>query len=215
MSGAGKHEIAVASLYYSTGMKLRENAQSVIFKKGRMSFYNPLAGQISKFSSFGLTADGSFKPDITAPAGNIYSLGNNNSYNSQNGTSMATPHVAGGLALVSSMVDDKYPDLQGQARYQRIRNLLMSTAEVHYFNKAATSPRRQGAGVMKLQNALNTKAILIGDKNETKLFNKNASNIENLSFKIQNLSDENLSYDYKTTIVADEVRNSYFTYNTK
>lgn len=215
MSGAGNHEVPVASLYYSTGLKLKENAETVIFKKGRMSFYNPLSGQISKFSSFGLTADGSFKPDITAPGGNIYSLGNNNTYNVQNGTSMATPHVAGGLALVNSMIDEKYPNVIGKDRYQLIRNLVMSTAEVHYFNKAATSPRRQGAGVMNLQNALNTKAILIGDENETKLFNKNASNNERLTFKIKNLSDEAISYDYKTTIVADQVSGSYLTYYSK
>lgn len=215
MAGAGKHEIAVASLYYSTGIKLKNTLGKVIFKKGNMSFYNPLAGQISKFSSFGLTADGTFKPDITAPGGNIYSLGNNNTYNLQSGTSMATPHIAGGLALVSSMVDEKFPELSPKQKYQRIRNLIMSTAQIHYFNKVATSPRRQGAGVMKLQKALNTKAILIGDNNETKLFNKNAKNIQTFNFKIQNLSDETITYKYKSTIVADDVNGSYLTYFTR
>lgn len=206
MDGAGNQGIPVACLYYSTGMKLKENGGKIVFKNGRKEFANPLKGQISEFSSFGLTSDGIFKPEITAPGGNIFSLGNNNTYNVQSGTSMATPHVAGALALARSMVDERFPELSTKEKWQRIRNLLMSTAEIHYNHyKAATSPRSQGAGVMKLQKALHTKAILIGDNGETKLFKKAATDNETLTFKIQNLSDEKLTYNYKTIIVADRV----------
>ncbi|MFR7349564.1 S8 family serine peptidase [Peptoniphilus sp.] len=206
MKDAGNQGIPVACLYYSTGLKLRENGGKIVFKNGRKEFANPLKGQISEFSSFGLTSDGIFKPEITAPGGNIFSLGNNNTYNVQSGTSMATPHAAGALALTRSMVDERFPELKTEEKWQRIRNLLMSTAEIHYNHyKAATSPRSQGAGVMKLQKALHTKAILIGDNGETKLFKKAATDNETLNFKIQNLSDETLTYNYKTVIVADRV----------
>ena len=215
MANTWNKSVPVASLYYSTGMALRNSMGKVIFKKGKVELNNPLSGQISIFSSFGLSSDGSFKPEITAPGGNILSLGNNNTYNVQSGTSMATPHVSGGLALARSMVDERFPDLPVEEKWQRIRNLLMSTAQIHFTGDAATSPRRQGAGIMKLQNALTTKAILLGDKGETKLMRRKASNLEKLDFKIQNLSNEELTYNYKAIVVADELNGDYYTYMTR
>ena len=60
------------------------------------------AGLISSFSSFGLAADLSLKPDLGAPGGSIYApypleLGGAASLS---GTSMSSPHVAGGAALI-------------------------------------------------------------------------------------------------------------------
>lgn len=67
-------------------------------------------GQRAGFSSRGLTLDGRYKPDILAPGTNIvstrssaapscWSPGNTN-YCTMSGTSMATPHVAGLIALL-------------------------------------------------------------------------------------------------------------------
>ena len=159
---------------------------------------NPTAGQMSSFTSWGPTPNLDFKPEITAPGGNIFSTLNNDSYGLMSGTSMAAPHVAGGTALVMERVNEEF-GLTGADRVQFAKNLMMNTSKPVELNAGEfVSPRRQGAGIMQLANALETDVMVTNAATgEAKVALKE---IENGKFKFT-LNAENFSDEEKTYIV--------------
>ena len=60
------------------------------------------SGTVTTFSSRGPTPDGLVKPDVVAPGASILSAVPGGGYAEFDGTSMATPHVAGVVALMWS-----------------------------------------------------------------------------------------------------------------
>ncbi|WP_170319401.1 S8 family serine peptidase [Polyangium spumosum] len=118
---------------------------------------NSVGGSISSFSSWGAGPDLSFKPDLTSPGGAIYStypleLGG---FTSQSGTSMASPHTAGAIALLI--------EATGETDFEAIRARLQNTAQPVLWGIDPTqghldSAHRQGAGLIRVDQAALTEA---------------------------------------------------------
>ncbi|HTL85977.1 MAG TPA: S8 family serine peptidase, partial [Acidimicrobiia bacterium] len=111
-------------------------------------------GVMSSFSSQGPTGDGRWKPSVCAPGDWITSVDANstNGYKGLNGTSMATPHVAG----VAAQVLDAFSWQHYAA--ERTESLLMATA-ITKGNQVLTTPgdthlRQYGTGRVDSYRAL-------------------------------------------------------------
>ncbi|MBE6944632.1 MAG: hypothetical protein E7459_00910 [Ruminococcaceae bacterium] len=122
----------------------------------------------SYFSSLGTTAGLEIKPEIAAPGGGITSsigFGANNSYAAWDGTSMATPHVAGGMLLVKQALREQYPEATAAEINELAHNYLLSTA--HGIDYEAV--RKQGAGMMDLASAIKSRVYATVDGGRPKL----------------------------------------------
>lgn len=177
---------------------------TVTFNGGKKGIPNPDAGKMSAFSSWGITPSLDFKPEITAPGGQIYSTLNDNKYGLMSGTSMAAPHVSGGSALVLERVDKDF-GLEDSDRVLLAKNLLMNTAKPVVFDGNFVSPRRQGAGLMQLNSALSTPVIVTESKsNVGKVALKEVKNGK-VTFQLtaKNLTNKPATYDLKINAQTD------------
>ena len=164
---ATDHAIPCVYISKANGEKMLAQADKTL--KASPDYVGPfadaLSGQMSDFSSWGVTPDLKLKPEITAPGGNIYSTLKGNSYGSLSGTSMATPHLAGASAVMLQYVNEQLDGLNmtAQERSALVEDLLMSTAvPVLDENGNQSSPRKQGAGLINLRYATAANAYLLG-----------------------------------------------------
>jgi subtilisin family serine protease len=137
-------------------------------------FTIPFVGDTAIFSSRGpVQGYGQVKPDISAPGVNILGAvppasaiaalsggANGVNYAAISGTSMATPHTSGSVALIRQAHPDWTPDV--------IRTALINTAtNMRDLNKTpkadgltANSVLEQGGGLIDVYHAVNAKALM-------------------------------------------------------
>ena len=141
------------TISYTDGIALQGLTQPVgmTWTANTVDSADPLAGQISSFSSWGLASDLALKPDVSAPGGNIRStwpLVQDGGYNVISGTSMAAPHVTGAAA--------DYLQAHPTATPSQVADAFQNTG-VPFLGVSSTradSTARQGAGLIHVDTAI-------------------------------------------------------------
>ena len=182
---------------------------------------NPDSDTMSSFSSDGALATLAIKPEITAPGtsilGAVYDAQNpssNCSYDYYSGTSMATPNFSGACAIMLS-------EHLGDAAYAKtIDARLMSAAEplVDRYGTNFDSVRRQGAGMVDVKAALDSKVYFDGTTDASKPSGyakvelKNNDDIKKgdikLNFTAYSEEASNVTYKAKVYVYRPKVANA-------
>ena len=201
---------------------------------------NANAKTISTFSNDGARFSYDIKPDVAAPGDSIKGAippqtkedkqeTSISTYEYLSGTSMSAPNYAGSQALLlgqkakdvfggeNPVTDEVMADYVDYRRTIDMR--LMSTANMMMDAKAnpetnvvsPTSPRIQGAGLIDLTDAINTKVYINGLDTEGKEINKSKIQLRNnndiangklkMSFNAYNEADITKSYKVKLTVM--------------
>lgn len=165
--------------------------------------YNSTVGEtMADFSSRGpVNNTWMIKPDVSAPGVNITSTvpthdpADPHGYASYQGTSMASPHVAGTAALLLQA----HPDWD----VKDIKAALMNTAEdvINPTTGKVYPHNTQGAGSIRVLDALATETLAAPGSHSFGTFLKNkGKQVEKQQFTIKNLSKENKTYSFKVNM---------------
>ncbi|MBS8055301.1 S8 family serine peptidase [Streptococcus suis] len=207
--------IAIPSVFIPLefGEALAANSYKIAFNNETDIRPNPEAGLLSDFSSWGLSADGELKPDLAAPGGAIYAAINDNDYANMQGTSMASPHVAGAAVLVKQYLQATYPTKSPQEIEALVKHLLMSTAKAHVNKEttAYTSPRQQGAGIIDTAAAISTGLYLTGEDGYGSITLGNVEDTFSFTVTLHNITNEDKTLNYSTQLTTDTVQNGLIT----
>jgi subtilisin family serine protease len=157
-----------------------------------------LIDTMSDFSSRGPNSD-VLKPDVTAPGQSIFStgMGTGNQGANLSGTSMASPHVAGSMALLR--------ELHPGWSVEELKALVMNTATQDIRTLADPTsvkfgPSRQGAGRVVLPNAADDEVLAYSqDNGMVSVFFGNVEVFNSLTrsknFIVENKGTTTRSYD--------------------
>lgn len=203
----------VISLSNTDGLSLIQQIEkapqlNMTFNQMKQSLPVRTQPSLSGFNSMGGTLDLEIKPDVVAPGEDIYSTLNYGGYGFMSGTSMASPHVAGISTLLKETVDTVIKEKGTGQQYKGLNTvdlnklILMNTAkplidqELKADNQLELeySPRRQGAGLVQLDDALKTKAIITYEGNKGSIALKQVDQKRRFILKMHNFGDRKLRY---------------------
>lgn len=166
--------------------------------------------KVSGFSSEGSTYDLCLNPDIMTPGENCWGAVTYNNdtdvkYKYLSGTSMSAPNYAGVASYLLS--SRSYSNDEEKTAFARtINSRLMSTAEpIEQLIGGYYTPRKEGAGVPNLTNAIDSKIYLEGVRNKAKIELKNNEDIKvgHIKFDVSTHNETSLDKTYKAKLIIE------------
>ena len=204
-------------LYLELKQKLVENKGVIKFNQfDSLSQESPSKNIMSEFNSWGPTPGLGIKPEITAPGGDIWSTANNGGYQSMSGTSMATPHVAAGIAAVrGKLATMNNLGLKENQIAMFVKKVLMNTAKpaMTKSGNGYFSVRSQGAGIMDLADATSGSYVTVED-NRANTTSHGDAKVEfrqineaklGVDLKLQSYLKNDVTYDVSYVLQTDDV----------
>lgn len=172
---------------------------------------NPLACQMSDFSSWGTTPDLTIDPAITSVGGNVYSSVNtaDDAYDVYSGTSMACPNAAATFANVLQALKEKGVTDKA-ARAEQARDLLESSAYIFTdLEGYLYSVRKQGAGLVNSAAAIDLLESGAYITNPLQELGDDAAKTGTYSFEVElkNDTDKDVEYFYDGIAMYDFIAN--------
>jgi len=164
-------------------------------------------GQMSTFSSWGVSPDLQLVPDITGIGGNVYSTVDGGNYGVMSGTSMSAPQMAGISALVMQHLYTIYPNVPDGTIRDLAEAILMSTAEPIIGSESGVeaSPRQQGAGLVNAYAATTaTTYLTVGGGRPKAELGDNANGVYKFTFEIHNIGDEDKTYTLDASLLTED-----------
>jgi minor extracellular serine protease Vpr len=157
VAGTPAITIPVVSISDEEGVRINDllvkGAVTMTWTDEKGIFQNPTGNLISSFSSYGLNAELTLKPDLGGPGGLIRSTWpiNFGTYATISGTSMSSPHVAGAVALLL--------EARPRTPAQTVRVILQNSAQPKNWSGNPglgflDQVHRQGAGMVQIADAI-------------------------------------------------------------
>ena len=197
-------KIPVIMVDLSVKEYLIKNPTGTIGEKIGMVAVDSGSTLMSTFSSFGVSADLRLTPQISAPGSLIYSSVSDNKYEYFEGTSMATPNIAGCAALVKQKLNETSKDTNKRASV--FSQLTSKSNTLTYGDGTYYSPRLQGSGMVDLENTLKSDQTITVDGEEKAVANlkDNTSGSYSFRFNVVNHSNEEVTYNMNYAIQTDK-----------
>lgn len=198
-----KSDAEILKGYISENLKL-------YFRGKAFDIANVDSGKMSDFSSWGPTPNLEFKPEITGVGGNIWSLANDNKYQSMSGTSMSSPHVAGAEALILGAKKKQNLNVPEEEYISFIKQISMNTSKIildKQYGNLPVSPRKQGAGLIQIKDAIdNNVAITYEGKAAAAL--KEIGKERSFELKLTNYGKNPATYELENGGILTEIKSN-------